>query len=100
MSDEDERPITIKFVQIARRHERNKSFFFSFLSSPRPINERRLNEIRTRLHILTREKTKYNLEKLNQDAQFLRGEMEDLSRTIRELSETIRTLIRQRRTLV
>jgi len=79
MSDEDERPMSI--------------------NSPRPTNERRLIEIRSRLHTLTREKTKYNVDKLNQDAQFLRGEIEHLSRAIREINETIRTQIRQRRTL-
>ena len=62
--------------------------------------KRRLIEIRSRLHTLTREKTKYNVDKLNQDAQFLRGEIEHLSRAIREINETIRTQIRQRRTLV
>lgn len=69
-------------------------------SSPRSTHERRLNEIKSRLHTLTREKTKYNVDKLNQDFQFLQGEIKDVSRTIQEINETIRTKMRQRRTLV
>ena len=61
---------------------------------------RRLLTIKLSLQELTREKTKYNVEKLTHDGEFLKGEIDQLRQTIRSLNTDINTQIQIKRTLV
>jgi predicted nuclease with TOPRIM domain len=64
------------------------------------LNNRRLSTIRIKLQELTREKTKYNVEKLIQDIEFLQGELGHLSHTIAELNREINAQISTKLNLV
>jgi hypothetical protein len=75
MSDEDE-----------RQTKSNTSSFYE-------INNRRLSAIRIKLQELTRDKTKYNVEKLIQDIEFLQGELGHLSHMIADLNKEINAQI-------
>ncbi|CAF0940953.1 unnamed protein product [Adineta ricciae] len=71
-------------------------------SPTNPVNEansRRLSVIRAELHQLTREKTKYNVEKLTQDIEFLHGEIELLTHGITEINQKINAQMRTKKTL-
>lgn len=63
------------------------------MSSFYEINNRRLSAIRIKLQELTREKTKYNVEKLIQDIEFLQGELGHLSHMIADLNKEINAQI-------
>ncbi|CAF0887077.1 unnamed protein product [Adineta ricciae] len=81
MSDEDERHTNLQTNQINE------------------ANNRRLSVIRAELHQLTREKTKYNVEKLTQDIEFLHGEIELLTHGITEINQKINAQMRTKKTL-
>jgi len=57
------------------------------------MNNRRLSAIKSKLQELTREKTKYNVEKLIQDIDFLQGELGHLSHMIADLNKEINAQI-------
>ncbi len=63
------------------------------MSSFYEMNNRRLSTIKTKLQELTREKTKYNVEKLIQDIDFLQGELGHLSHMIADLNKEINAQI-------
>ncbi|CAM4864827.1 unnamed protein product [Rotaria socialis] len=63
------------------------------------INNRRLSAIKLKLQELTREKAKYNDEKLKQDAEFLRNEIGLLNTAIVDISKEIIAQINIRKTL-
>ncbi|CAF0994762.1 unnamed protein product [Rotaria sordida] len=71
MSDEDERQI------------------HSNTGSLHEMNNRRLSAIKLKLQELTREKTKYDVEKLIQDADFLRNEIGHLTSAIADITKDI-----------
>ncbi|CAF3923242.1 unnamed protein product, partial [Rotaria magnacalcarata] len=63
------------------------------------MNNRRLSAIKLKLQELTREKAKYNDEKLKQDAEFLRNEIGLLNTAIVDISKEIIAQINIRKTL-
>ncbi|CAF4824416.1 unnamed protein product [Rotaria sp. Silwood1] len=71
MSDEDERQAN------------------STTNSLDETNNHRLSAIKSKLQELTREKAKYNVEKLTQDADFLRNEISHLSSTVADITKEI-----------
>ncbi|CAF0882124.1 unnamed protein product [Adineta steineri] len=54
-------------------------------------NNRLLHEIKLKLQELTREKTKYNVEKLTQDSDFLQSEIDHLNHAIGDINKQILT---------
>ena len=70
------------------------------MSSADENNHRRLSAIRNKLQELTRDKAKYNVEKLVQDIEFLQGELGHLSHTIADLNREINAEIYMKLTLV
>lgn len=63
------------------------------------INNRRLSTIKAKLQELTREKTKYNVEKLTQDADFIQSEIVNLSHDIADLNKEINAQIANKKAL-
>lgn len=62
-------------------------------------NNRRLLTIKLKLQQLTREKAKYNAEKLTQDIDFLQSEIGHLSHAISDINKEINTYIYEKRIL-
>lgn len=81
----------------------NNSYFrFHFLLSfqSKSIDDIRLTFIKSKLQELTRDKSKYNMEKLTQDLEFLQREMGHLSHSIADLNREIIHQISLKKNLV